>query len=137
MTAVSGFSPDRTRGDERAARRGLSLLVQDLGSDWLPHPWNPIVTDARAGRPAGRIFRHEDVWIRPAQDCSSRYGYATVFNRIEDLTVSTFRESRVAYLGPEWLSGNLGTHTYNRDSSFETVDGYRQHWRRPARRQPS
>lgn len=104
--------------------------ADSLASDWVPHPWNPVVSDVRSARPAGRIFAHEGAWIRPSQDCSRRYGYATVFNRIEELTTRVYRESPIARVGPEWLDGNLGTHTYGRDGVFETVDGYRRSRRR-------
>jgi hypothetical protein len=99
---------------------------RDLGSDWVPHPGNPVVADVRSARPAGRIFRHDGALIRPSQDNSIRYGYATVLNRIEVLTETEYREVPVARIDASWIAGNLGTHTYNRDSDYEVVDGYRR-----------
>ena len=46
----------------------------DLEGPWHPHPANPVVADVRRARPAGRIFRVDDAFIRPAQDCSTAYG---------------------------------------------------------------
>jgi hypothetical protein len=107
------------------------FFADSLEGNWTPHPWNPVVTDVRSGRPAGRIFAQDGAWIRPAQDCSRRYGYATILNRVDELTTATYRETAVARIGPEWLEANLATHTYNRDSLYETVDGYRRHRRLP------
>ena len=105
-----------------------------LSAEWVPHPWNPVVADARSARPAGRVFSERGMLIRPAQDCSVRYGYATVFNRIDALSETEYREVPLARLGPEWADGNLGTHTYSRDSVYEAVDGLRQHLRFGKRR---
>ena len=37
---------------------------------------------------------------RPAQDCSVRYGYATVVHQIERLSRTEFREHEVARIEP-------------------------------------
>jgi hypothetical protein len=94
-----------------------------------------VVADVRSARSAGRIFEHDGALIRPSQDSSIRYGYATVLNRIEVLTGTEYREVSVARIDRSWIAGNLGTHTYNRDSTYEVVDGYRRFSRlRPLRR---
>jgi hypothetical protein len=93
----------------------------DMG--WAPHPRNPVVSDARRARPAGRPFLHRDVVIRPAQDCTGRYGSRVVFNALETLTPDEYSERPVGALGPEWAPGsNLGTHTYTFDGSWEAAD---------------
>jgi hypothetical protein len=110
----------------------LHLFWSDSPSgNWTAHPWNPVVCDVRSARPAGRIFRRSGKLLRPSQDCSERYGYATVFNRIERMTETEYREVPVARIEPDWLPGNLGTHTYNSDGGIEAVDGYRLRLRRP------
>jgi hypothetical protein len=63
--------------------------------------------------------------IRPAQDCSRGYGYAVVFQRIGVLTETSYDEQEVGRLGPEWLTRNLGTHSYNFTDRVEVVDGRR------------
>jgi hypothetical protein len=94
-----------------------------LDTGWTPHPRNPVVSDARRARPAGRPFLHRDVVIRPAQDCSGRYGSRVVFNAVETLTPDEYSERPVGALGPEWATGsNLGTHTYTFDGSWEAAD---------------
>ena len=99
--------------------------------DWTPHPANPVICDVRSARPAGRLFTRDGALLRPAQDCSERYGHATVFNRIELLSETEYREIPTARIEPDWLPGNLGTHTYNTGPGLEIVDGYRLRLRRP------
>ena len=50
-----------------------------------PHPRNPVVSDARRARPAGRPFVHAGRLIRPSQDCTGRYGRRVIFNVVEEL----------------------------------------------------
>jgi hypothetical protein len=113
---------------ERGAAHGdeLSLFMSDtLDGPWLPHPANPVVSDVRSARPAGRLFVRDGSLIRPAQDASGGYGRAVVFNRVEIVAEAEYRETPMGGIGTEWLRGNRGTHTYNFDSRFEVVDGRR------------
>ena len=96
-----------------------------LAGPWEPHPANPVVSDVRSARPAGRIFRHGDDLIRPSQDCSRRYGYALVFNRIDVLTDDEYVETPVERLEPNWFPGVFATHTYTFGTNVEAIDGKR------------
>jgi hypothetical protein len=89
---------------------------------WHPHPKNPVVSDVRRARPAGRLFRVNGQLFRPGQDCSIRYGHAIVIHRIEVLSEEDYREYAVRRIDPEWFAGNLATHTLNRDGEFEVLD---------------
>ena len=113
-------SPRITNGE-------LSIFgAPSLDGPWQAHPQNPVVADARFGRPAGRLFWHQGALIRPAQDCSSRYGEAVAFRRILELTPSHYREVHAGRLDPVWAAGLVGTHTYNADDRFEVIDGLRR-----------
>jgi hypothetical protein len=108
-----------------------------LEEGWTPHPRNPVVSDARRARPAGRPFVHEGRLIRPSQDCSGRYGRRVVFNAVERLTTDDYRERPVGALGPEWASAaNLAAHTYTFDGDWEATDGLRTFGRRLTRGRP-
>jgi hypothetical protein len=96
-----------------------------LSGPWEPHPANPVVSDVRSARPAGRIFRHDGYLVRPSQDCSRRYGYAIVFNRIDTLTGDEYAETPIGRIEPDWLPGLVATHTYNFGSLVEVIDGKR------------
>jgi hypothetical protein len=113
-------SPNGGRHDE------LHVFWSDrLDGAWAPHPRNPVVSDVRAARPAGAVFSRNGELVRPAQDCSVRYGGATVFRVIDKLDRDDYEEHTAGRLDPIWAAGLHGTHTYNRSDEFEVVDGAR------------
>jgi hypothetical protein len=89
---------------------------------WHPHPMNPVVSDARGARPAGAIQRWGARLIRPAQDCSRRYGGSISFREIDALTEERYAEHEIARLEPSDVAGARATHTYSADSRFEAID---------------
>ncbi len=120
-------------GRGRTSQDHLSLfMAPDLHGPWTPHPLNPVVSDVRVARSAGRVFLRDGHLIRPGQDSSGGYGEAVVLNRIEELTELTYREAPIGRIGPDWLGGARGTHTYNFDGDYEVVDVRRRQprWRR-------
>jgi len=111
---------------EQCINEELFLFYADsLWGEWTSHPANPIISDVRRARPAGRLFWHDGQIIRPAQDCSVSYGRAVTFNRIEVLSETQYRETPVSVIGPDWRAGNRGTHTFNQSQRLQTVDGRR------------
>jgi hypothetical protein len=97
--------------------------ADELLGEWKPHPQNPVVTDVRRSRGAGKLFRRNGKLIRPAQDCSVRYGYACQLNEIEVLTQAEYRERPVRRIEPDWAPGLIGTHTINSNENLEVIDG--------------
>jgi hypothetical protein len=98
-------------------------LANDLRGPWMPHCANPVVSDVRCARPAGALFRDNGRLIRPSQNCGPAYGFAVVFSEVMELDENVYRENAVATIEPDWMPGNLGTHTYSRSASFEAIDG--------------
>jgi hypothetical protein len=96
-----------------------------LAGPWRPHPLNPIVSDARMARPAGRILVQDGSLIRPAQDASGGYGSRISLNRIDVLTEDEYRETPIGTIEPGWLPGVVRTHTYTADGGIEALDGVR------------
>jgi hypothetical protein len=96
-----------------------------LAGPWRPHPLNPIVSDARSARPAGRILVQDGSLIRPSQDASGGYGSRISLNRIDVLTDEEYRETPVGTIEPGWLPGVVRTHTYTADGGIEALDGVR------------
>lgn len=96
--------------------------ASSLTGQWRPHPGNPVVSDATGGRPAGKIIFEDSHLIRPAQNCSVRYGYGLSFQSVSRLTTTEYLEDRVAVRDPDWDSGLFGTHTFNRSSTMTFVD---------------
>jgi hypothetical protein len=93
-----------------------------IDGEWSSHPANPISTDVRDARCAGRVFRHEGKLIRISQDCSGRYGSSFSFREIVTLSKTDYQEKLLHTVTP-WTNSIRGTHTYNSCSSFEVIDG--------------
>lgn len=105
----------------------LFLFSSDsLHGEWEPHPMNPVISDVRSARPAGRIFSENGHLVRPAQDCSRSYGWRVVFNRIETLTPTDYREQPIGAIEPAPNTGNHRAHSYDFDGTYEVLDGCRR-----------
>lgn len=100
------------------------FVADDLHGPYLPHPENPVLSDVRSSRPAGRLFEHAGRLIRPAQCCTPVYGAALVFNEVLELTPQRYRERRVSTMPPDMLPGLDGCHTYNGRDTFEVLDAH-------------
>lgn len=90
---------------------------------WTPHRRNPVKSDVRSARPAGRPYQQGGMWYRPAQNCSVRYGYGLSINRIDRLTPTEYRETEVMSILPDWAPGLIGTHTLNAAGRLSVTDG--------------
>jgi hypothetical protein len=114
--APPGMSPDTE----------LHLFhAEDVRGPWRPHPMNPVVSDVRQARPAGRPWLESGHLVRPAQDCSARYGYGLSFQRIATITPERYAEenrSRVTPQGLPWRPGALGIHTWSDTARFCATD---------------
>ena len=90
--------------------------------EWKPHPLNPVVTDVRRSRPAGRIFRRNGAVYRPAQDGSVRYGYGLRMHEVTELSLDRYEEQEVYALEPNWAPDVCGVHTINHAGAFTMAD---------------
>jgi hypothetical protein len=95
---------------------------EELAGPWRAHPCNPVVSDVRCARPAGAIQRRGARLIRPAQDCSHRYGWAMSLREIDVLSERAYAEHEIERIEPADVRGARATHTYTLDSRFEAVD---------------
>ena len=101
----------------------LLFWAEALDGPWNYHPQNPIAMDVRRARSAGAFFTAGSKLIRPAQDCSVRYGYAIVLNEVLRLSRETYEEVTIQTILPAWQPGLLGTHTLNHDGHMQVIDG--------------
>jgi hypothetical protein len=111
-----------------SARHGHETFLfwsKALDGEWHYHPRNPICSDVRRARGAGPVFRSHGTLIRPAQDCSVRYGYAIALNRVLKISPTDYAEELVEVIYPQWRPGLLGTHTLSSNEAFEAIDGLR------------
>ncbi len=91
-------------------------------NEWSPHALNPIVSDVRRARPAGRIFRQRGRLFRPSQDCSKVYGYGFDLNEIVLLSESNYEEKEVISVRPNWDRRVKATHTYSSEGGLTVID---------------
>lgn len=89
---------------------------------WTPHPRNPVKSDVRGSRPAGKLFEWNGDLYRPAQDSSGLYGYAISINRVTRLDWDAFREEQVSNIFPNWDKKLLGTHTISIAGDLTVID---------------
>jgi hypothetical protein len=97
---------------------------------WTPHHGNPVISDVRCARPAGRLYCLNGSWYRPAQDCARTYGGALMIRRIVRLNEREYEEDEVARVDPRGLGGIDGVHTLNRLGPLSLIDMKRQGTRR-------
>jgi hypothetical protein len=110
--------------DGAALSEELFLFSSDsLFSDtWKAHPCNPIVSDIKSARPAGRLFYHNGKLYRPSQDCSYKYGYSTVINEVLILNENEYKERKVSEISPKWDNDVVATHTLSFAQHLSVVD---------------
>jgi hypothetical protein len=110
-------------GGSRVFDDELHLYHADsLFGEWQPHPRNPVKSDARCARSAGRPYLRDGVLYRPAQVCVPRYGAGLSINRVLRLTPQAYAEREVRRLMPDPRSGVLGLHTVNRAGYLTAID---------------
>lgn len=82
-----------------------------LHDSFVPHEGNPLSVSVAGSRPAGTPFVHEGALIRPTQDCRSGYGSGILLQRLEELSLTTWRETHLNRIGAP--PGCRGIHTLN------------------------
>lgn len=97
-----------------------------LTGPWEPHAGNPVKTDSRSARSAGRLFTHEGRLYRPAQDCSQSYGGGVVLNQVTRLSPTEYAEEAVGLIQPDRNSAYPdGLHTVCGAGDMTVVDAKR------------
>jgi hypothetical protein len=103
----------------------LFYSTQLFSQEWIPHPLNPIVSDVRKARPAGKIFMIDGKILRPSQDCSKIYGWGFDLNEILQLSETQYREQVHERVRPDWDRNILGIHTISSEGSLTVIDACR------------
>ena len=93
---------------------------------WTEHAMGLIRIDSTIARPAGAPFQRSGKLLRPAQDCSVRYGGSMKLLEIEALSPSSYRETPVATVSVKMPAELVGTHTYSAFRELEAVDVWGQ-----------
>lgn len=112
--------------------KGTSAFVElyayyttDLfANNWKAHELNPIVSDVRSSRPAGRIYEEDGRLFRPAQDSGLRYGHRIKVQEILILNPNEYLENTVQIIEPDSSKSQLGVHTLNFTNQWIFSDAY-------------
>ena len=102
----------------------LFLFYTDdpVNSKWNPHPMNPINTNLKNSRSAGKIFEKNGNYFRPSQDCSRGYGYQIVLNKIKKINELDFEECIDSYVKNDIIKNSTGIHTLNFEGGLKVID---------------
>lgn len=86
--------------------------------------------ERNVARPGGRLFVEDGKLIRPAQDCSRKYGEALILYQVDDLNRDgVFVEHEVRRIGARELKVERSperVHQLTTDSLYEVVDVYKE-----------
>jgi hypothetical protein len=103
----------------------LYLFYSDnlLSHNWNSHPMNPVISDIKRARPAGKILERNGTLYRPSQCCNPRYGYGIKLNEIVVLTENDYLEKEIAFIEPKWDKKLNGVHTICHENRLTMIDG--------------
>jgi hypothetical protein len=91
------FTTDRKDG----FRHNLKLFyTEDIFSEWMPHPKNPVKTDIRSARPAGTPFFYQGDWYRPSMDYAEKIEGRIFINKVLKLSKTEYEEIQVKIIDP-------------------------------------
>jgi len=79
---------------------------------------NPISSDARRLRSAGRLFYRQGRLLRPVQDCSLDYGLAVRLMQVEKLSPDEYAETEIEVIDTSWHPKAIRTHTLTRRAGW-------------------
>jgi hypothetical protein len=108
----------------------LCIFSSDrLLGDWEPHRRNPVKSDVRSARPAGRLFWRGDRLYRPGQIGAPHYGAGIALHRVTRLTRDEYVEEEDRRITPSNASPGqanaiLGIHTINRAGDLSVTDAF-------------
>jgi len=97
--------------------------AETLMGEWRPHRRNPVKSDVRSSRPAGRLFRRGGGLYRPGQICTPLYGAGIALHRVTRLTPDEYAEEEEGRIVPS-DKRTLGIHTLNRAGDLTVTDAF-------------
>ncbi len=93
-----------------------------ITNNWKSNLNNPIVSDVKNARSAGKLFVMNDKLYRPSQNCSKHYGYATNINQVLELKNESYKEINFDSLLPLGVKNAFATHTLNSVGNLSVID---------------
>ena len=112
------------KNQNQKSENELFLFYSDnpLSDKWIPHPKNPIISNIKGSRSAGKMIEKNGEILRAAQDGSIRYGYGIIFYQIIVLNEIDYQEKEVKTIYPNWDRKIIGVHTYNKENNLTILD---------------
>jgi hypothetical protein len=102
----------------------LHVFTSDsLLGEWKPLARNPVKSDVRGARPAGRLFTQGGHLYRPSQICAPLYGAGIALQRVTRLD-HDYQEVEERRIVPVEGEGVLGLHTMNRAGDLSVTDAF-------------
>lgn len=87
------------------------------------------IYDNNVGRPAGFLYMDKDLLIRPAQDCSRKYGESIILYKVNELEESGYSEEKFSIIDAQHslFERNIDrVHTYNKTNEYEVIDVFKE-----------
>lgn len=101
----------------------LSIFYSEsLEGVWTAHRANPVKSDSRSSRPAGRLIQQNGRLFRPAQDCDGDYGAGLVWFEITELSPERFSERKIAAWDARVELGAMGLHSFDQLGELHAID---------------
>jgi len=94
-----------------------------LLGDWKPLAKNPVKSDVRGSRPAGKLFTQGGRLYRPSQVCAPIYGAGIALQRVTRLD-ENYEEQEERRILPAPGERVLGLHTINRCGDLSVTDAF-------------
>ena len=92
-------------------------------SNWTPHAQNPVLIDSDGGRNAGLIKDEDGVLYRVGQHQGiSTYGSSCSVFRIEDLSPTSYRETKMRWSLPKLSEQQIGGHHVHCENGITAFD---------------
>ena len=109
---------------ESSPNDSLSIFYADnlYSNKWTPLAKNPVISDVRKSRSAGKIFELNGNYYRPSQDCAGGYGKGIIFNKIIKLNEYEYSEERVESIYSEDDNTIEGIHTFAQYEKLRIFD---------------
>jgi hypothetical protein len=113
---------DSTNAGDHASELHVFWADSFDSEQWHPHPGNPVILDSTRARNGGLIASEDRVYRVFQVQGFDMYGESMGIAAILELTEETYREEVVARIGPDFVPGARGTHTFAFRDGLLAVD---------------
>lgn len=113
---------------DAAGHEELCIYYADdlFSQEWRPHPKNPVLSDSRMGRNAGKIQKLDGKLYRYGQFSGDTYGKALTKSEILTISETEYREEFIEIVFPDLSKGFYNLHTFNHTHEFAVGDALRR-----------